>query len=329
MRLINQDVQSGGIEIARHSLYQLDRLAGSLSATGWRGEGFAPERYSLLKYGSAAAAVSWGEELANYVLVHLPEVMHEVGPVVTASAFHRVPTAAFAVARAMQTRVNGHRLVQALGPLEHARIAREAVYAGEYETLDTRSRQSVLADMRLQYQGPALAGRHVVVVDDVRVSGMHELVLAELLQREGPAAIHFVYLVEVHHALGASEPTIEQELNNAAVGSLEALRTLLLSEPTLLNARVVKRILLWPRSPQQLDALLGELPDSLLSRLYKAALADGYHRMPPFQGAFVRLEALMQERLQEDFERTRPMGDDPAAQATRPIDLARARAALN
>lgn len=315
------------MDVARLSLYTLDWVEGSFLAGGGAGMPFEPARYSLLKYGSATAAEGWGRQLADWLPGQLPDLIDDLeGPVVTASAFHQVPTAAFAVALSLRGRLDRHRLVRGHGALDHGRIVRDVVYAGEYETLDAERRREVLAAMRLSYQGPELEGRHLVVVDDVRVSGTHEQVLTELLAPLGPARLSFVYLVQVNEHTGTHDSSIEQRLNNSAIDSLEALRELLRTEPTLLNARVVKRILLWPRTPQQLDALLGELPDGLLSRLYKAALADGYHRLPPFQGAFARLEALLQTRLQEEEPRIRQMGDDPAAQPF-VIDLARHRIA--
>jgi hypothetical protein len=294
-------------------LFELRTEAGELYATSAAGIAFDPAQYSLLKYGSAAAAERWGELLAARLLQEFgDEVLGEEGPIVTASAFHQVPTAAFAVSLTARAVIDRVRAERDLTDLAAGRIVRDRVYEGEYESLSADDRQAIVRSMGLSYQGPSLAGKHLIVIDDIRVSGAHEQVLIELLREHQPAAITFAYLVRVDAAQGQADARIEQRLNNWAIGSIEALRELIRSEPTLLNARVVKRILLWPRTHEALNELLVDLPDTVLTRLYKAALADGYHRMPAFQGAFACVEAIMQERLSEDFPRVRVEGDDPA-----------------
>jgi PRTase ComF-like len=294
-------------------LFELRTEASELYANSLTGEAFDPAQYSLLKYGSASAAERWGELLAARLLqIFGDDLLSESAPIITASAFHQVPTAAFAVTLTTRAVLDRVRAERDLTDLAAGRIVRDRVYEGEYESLSADDRHAIVRSMGLSYQGPSLEGKHLIVVDDIRVSGAHEQVLIELLSAHLPAAITFAYLVRVDAAQGQADATIEQRLNNWAIGSIDALRELIRSEPTLLNARVVKRILLWPRTHEALSELLADLPDTVLSRLYKAALADGYHRMPAFQGAFARVEAVMQERLSEDFPRVRLVGDDPA-----------------
>src|SRR5438445_10170573 len=82
------------------ALYRLDRTGSQLAANC--PEPFDPVRHSGYKHGSTAAADWFGRRLAAAFLARYPHTMAQPRVLIASSPYHRVPTAAAALARAFR-----------------------------------------------------------------------------------------------------------------------------------------------------------------------------------------------------------------------------------
>lgn len=238
--------------------------------------------YSRLKYGAVAAAQRFGSELATAFARQFPHWVTQ-GFYSTASAYKQVPTAAHALWRCMHQ--SRHMLHVPL------RVVRDQVYDGEYERLSAADRLQVVQEFGLLLQPAPLPHARLLVVDDVRVTGSHEEAIAALCRQAGVAEVVFAYAID---ASAYPNAQVEQTLNSMAVQSVDDLLTLHANEPCVLNARVAKRLLLWPG--KDLPTLLEQLDDTLLARLYNAARNDGYIHLPGLREPMQQAERELQRR---------------------------------
>lgn len=272
------------MQVLRHTLYQLQ--VDGRDAAG----AFVPQQYSRFKYGARTAAQHFGVQLAESFLQDcVPQHLQLVQPgwLLTASAYKTLPTAAHAAAFYFE-----EALAQAgLSSPEPCRLVRHTLFEGEYEKLGFGARRTVLKNSGITLAAPSLSGRTLVVLDDIRVTGAHEYCILNLLQGTGLAAVCFVYIAQVPHA--HTDPRIEHRLNSAEIDTLAKLRTLIQTEEVVLNARLCKRLLLWP-TPGELHDFLHTLPPQFVAQVAQAAMQEGYAACPRLAPAVQVLQTVAQ-----------------------------------
>ncbi len=247
---------------------------------------FSDTAYSLFKYGSRQETVKFANALVAYARIVVAE---EDEPwLLTSAAYKHIPTAAATLT---------HFFWDASGIVfEPLRVKRENLFAGEYEKLDAAARHAVLMDAGFHLQGPDVKGRKVVVIDDIRITGTHETLLTSLLQQAGAAEVLFLYIVRVEAAASVLDPTLEHRLNSAAIASPQDLLRYIHAASPMLNARLCKRILLWPAA-DALPRILRELPDAFLAELAEAVAREGYDTLARLQPAVAMLQAEASTRV--------------------------------
>jgi hypothetical protein len=237
--------------------------------------------YSRFKYGSEREAAGYGTRLAALLLdVHpaLPE--HERDVVLASAAYKHTPSAAHAAFRAL------HAGLLDLGVfVPVTRIRRENVVEGDYGTLGAADRERLMRENGLSVDRAAVRGKHVVVLDDVRITGSHERSIDRLMATVSPASVTFLYLLELDAGQAAADPTFEDRLNHQQVRDLPSYGALLDGEPCVLNARSVKAVL-DPRHRPGLDEFLRGRPRVWVEGLVRCAGNDGYDRMPTYRPSF-------------------------------------------
>lgn len=282
------------MEIIRHSLFSLSQVGNELYAQG--PTPFSQKQYSRLKYGAIAEAQFFGKLLAESFLekfsphkdaFFLPE-WH-----LTSSAFKCIPTAAYSVTQYFKEAIREKGFPKP----EHCKIIRNTLYDGEYEKLDLHSRLLVMKNCKLALSHYDLKNKTLVVVDDIRVTGAHERRVLDLVTHTQPARIVFAYLAIVEET--NLDPVLEHILNGAEVDSIDALVELILTEDVFMNARLCKRLLLWPK-PNELEAVLLQLPKHFLIDLAESVKAEGYLTCPKLAPAVFILQKVIQKVLQQE-----------------------------
>ena len=256
---------------------------------------FSPARYSRYKYGSVAAAEAFGQALGAAFCEAHPELALAPRLLLASSPYAHVPAAAATLARGLRPVLNAARAVNGLAPAPLLRVDRVSTSAGDYGTLSAQARDLHMAANALSFRRfrPAqVRGAHLVVVDDVRVTGAHQRCLMRASEDLPLAARTFLYIAAVPARLsGCFDPAQEDALNHTAVKTLDDLAEIVEGEDFAWNVRVCK-FTLSPANHGGLPRFLRRMPDWFIQDLYRNSGRDGYARMAPYapSHALVRAE---------------------------------------
>ncbi len=257
--------------------------------------------YSRMKYGDPIATKRLAIQLTAKILTH-PETarcIHSGEPiVVTSSAFGIVPTASYALTREVT------KLLIASGvKVERIKFNRQGDFAtNHYGTLTAAERTKKMASRKISLKDDdrkRVAGRFVVVIDDINVTGSHERKLNQVLSQTDARDWAFAYLYFLDRDLSATKPETEEYLNRAEIKTVLDLLDFFRIYPngtglkTRLNSRALKFILSTePESEYDVDhrtkiehlkIFFGRIEDEILAQIYQAANSpDCYSQDPKF-----------------------------------------------
>jgi hypothetical protein len=262
------------------ALYRLDQ--GDCAAIPWP---FDAALYSRYKYGSAAAADSFARALGQAFLDRYGRLADQPRLLIAAAPYRRVPTAANALAVRFATVLNDARAGRGIPPAPLVRIERIAATSGDYGTLPAEARTRLMAANALSFDRlrPHAHGAHLIVVDDVQVTGAHQRCLIRASETLPFASRTFAHIA----AFGPAgperpDPALEDRLNHAAVSTLDDLAEIVTGADFTWNVRVCK-FLLGPANRDGLPSFLTRMPDPFVRELRRNSLIDGYARMPAYR----------------------------------------------
>lgn len=243
--------------------------------------------YSRFKHGDGALSAVYGNMLAEAFVPRALEagVSHLA---VTSSAFGFAPPAAHSllapfVSRARQ--IAGRRIA-----FEPFQVARSALSDGDYATMGQAERVSTLSRQALSVEPSAdLAGVPVVVLDDVRVTGAHEVWIESAITRAGAREVSHLYLVDAHGM--RHEPHIESVLNRSGVRDLADLVRLSHQRQFIPNARICKWVI--AASPQDQENFVACAPAWVTDWILRAARLDNLVSYPAYRAGMVRMEGMV------------------------------------
>ncbi|MGC5167429.1 phosphoribosyltransferase family protein [Luteimicrobium sp. DT211] len=245
------------------------------------GRPFDLRTYSRMKHGDLDAAGALGRSLGRELLARVPALATDPAPVVLPVAYLAVPPACLLLARAVLAVVNDARAARGLGPGRVVRVAKGSVTRTDYAGASAEARRAELASIGFRLDED-LTGARVVLVDDVRVTGLAEQTLLDVLARDGagpPAEVVTAYVAVCEPGL-AADPTVESVLNHAAARSVADLADAVRAGRFALTIRFLKRLLAAPDAER--ETFLGACDASLLDEIADGALATG----PAFCAAF-------------------------------------------
>jgi len=252
------------------------------------GTPFNAVEYSRFKYGDTGVARAYGFEMAAHLEARVLQaaVRHCEPVVITASAYKMLPTAARSVAQVIYDRLHatGYKV-------DAGRIHRLNLTNGDYAAMTAEERASAMRQNGIHIDEDLFLGRHVIVVDDIKITGAHERSIREMFASRAILSLTHIYVVQMDPRLVAKDPTAEDTLNRSWVNGLEQLGELIADNPSkyLFNARTVKLILSSPLN--ELGPFLSTLTIEHIRKLYEGANGDGYHLMQPYAAGFLCLEA--------------------------------------
>jgi predicted amidophosphoribosyltransferase len=256
---------------------------------------FSPARYSRYKYGSIAAAETFARALGAAFCQAQPELALAPRMLMASSPYAHVPAAATTLARRLQPVLNVARAMNGLAPVPLLRVDRIRTSPGDYGTLSAQARDLHMAANVLSFRRfrPAqVRGAHLVLVDDVRVTGAHQRCLMRATEALPLAARIFLYIAAFPSQLnGCFDAAQEDALNHTAVKTLDDLAGIVEAEDFAWNVRVCK-FTLSPANHGELPRFLRRMPDWFIGDLHRNSCQDGYARMAPYapSHALVRAE---------------------------------------
>jgi hypothetical protein len=243
---------------------------------------FSPARYSRYKYGSVAAAEVFAQALAAAVAERHPELACAPRLLMASSPYTYVPTAATTLARRLQPVLNAARARCGLPGAPLVQVDRVTPADGDYGTLSASAREGRMAANALSFRRfppGRVCGAHLLIVDDVRVTGAHQRCLMRASDELPLAARAFLYLASFGSPAGGGvDPTQEDALNHAAVRSLDDLAGIVEADDFAWNVRVCKFVL-DPAQRDDLARFLARMPGWFVRDLHLNSYRDGYARM--------------------------------------------------
>ena len=242
--------------------------------------------YSRFKYGDSRLARVYGDALAHHLLPRLlTTVDSDCGEIhVTSSAYRNVPPASAALLvpflRTARTLLAGRHIT-------HFKTLRAQPTNGDYATLGTTARQTVMRQTAFSLpEGVDLRDRHIVALDDIRVTGTHESALDKLFAAHHARRVTHFYIFDVAYS---EDPTLEARLNEAAIADIDTLIAMTRCEHFTPNARFGKRIL--TETPEAIHKFIRNVSAEVVECLIADAADDGLDRMQHYQSGFSLLAA--------------------------------------
>lgn len=291
LRLIHGDASESGLRHlpnrqlrGRHALalHEITLRDGLFVPTAHEGHGlFDPYAYSLFKYGHGVLADDYGRRIGQLLLSHLEPVRgtgEEV--VVVGTPYKRVPNAARWLAVSAQ-----HDIRIAGIPAAYATVYQQHLSVGDYGRLTAEEREARNRQKRRVFDPEEFQGRHVVVVDDIRITGSITASVAEMFGDVPVLSLTFAFLVIMDPGVTETDPQVEDRLNHYAISDLSDLHRLMTETDSFsMTTRAVKFVL--ESKPAAISRLLRALDAGHLRSLYYGALDDGYDRMPRYAETF-------------------------------------------
>ena len=135
---------------------------------------------------------------------------------------------------------------------------------------------------------PALAGRAVIFINDINVTGAQQDGMRHWLARQGAASVTWVYIVDVEEAVGRAAPEIEYTINESTPLTVERLAEVLASDGLRLTSKGVGRLLLLEAS--DLDRLLTLLDENVREELRRFAMLDSRYATAEYAAKIALLQ---------------------------------------
>lgn len=253
------------------------------SDAGLPAQGLVPAAdYSRFKYGDGLISIAFGRALADRF--HEVVQPHDGERIfVTSSGYGAVPPAARSLVAPFLARMRRLAPGVELNPL---RVHRLGISPGDYATMNAADRalavgaKSMHVDPRID-----VAGARVIALDDIRVTGTHELAMDGCLNEAGASWIDHLYVVDAHAAAG--RPSLESDLNSVAAATVEDLLAIVDGPRFVPNARLAKRVVTMDASDQV--RFLTSVPPEVVAWILDAVDRDGLDHVAAYATGVRRL----------------------------------------
>ena len=253
--------------------------------------GFDPAEYSRFKFGDGSVARRFGQELAQgFAAQQLPAIPPTAELVVLPSPYAFIPTASYWMTQAFIRELNRLLVRQDRPVAQEMKINRSITYREDYGNLTFAERIRLIGNDSFRVDAVALAGKTLIFVDDIRITGGHQLVVERMISQyalTNPRV--FVYYGQLTNS--AVHPNIENYLNYYTVTSLADLTPIIESADFRINTRLVKFIL--NHEPVQSQPFLEQQPVGFLNELYDMAIGNEYHLIPEYEPTLTVLDQLL------------------------------------
>ncbi|GHT80394.1 hypothetical protein AGMMS49543_00540 [Betaproteobacteria bacterium] len=257
------------------------------------GSTFDAAAYSRMKYGDANAALHFGKTMAEVLMTAHPDVLRDEIPADFLVAYKAVPPACYYLSQYCLDRINARRASVRREPGRLLQVYKSRVAASNYAAASQEARQQELDTISFTLEGRSLFGKHIILVDDVRITGAAERKILEAILPAAPRRLTLLYLAGFRENVA---PQTEDNLNAAAVGGLAEIAAFIQTEHFDLNIRTLKRILSAP--PAELADFLSGLSVRLIEQLLRGALATGTEFTTRYAAGYQRLRMAWRDKTE-------------------------------
>ncbi len=133
-------------------------------------------------------------------------------------------------------------------------------------------------------------GRGVLIVNDIRVTGTQQDYMQASFRQVVPAALEWLYLVEVNRTVGMQFPHVEAEINGSKINTFETFAAVINAEGIQHTARCISR--LFRHDLQEFKALIRRLSVDKRKSILAVAASEGYYEGEYFKDKYAALKQL-------------------------------------
>lgn len=256
---------------------------------------FSADDYSKFKFGDGKVASRFGRQLALKFLKSRHWAACKGHPIAIVPSPHSyLPTASYFLAKSFANVINTVLARKGHESSQWVKIWRTTSYLNDYGNLSAQERQNLIGNDRYSTNLDLLKDCKIISIDDVRITGTHQLVLENMFQKYGLLQnVTFVYFAGLSSS--QTNPTIENVLNYHYVKHISQVLDIIKGGGFKINTRVIKFILSQPVN--ELEAFLSELPVGLAKQLYLSAIGNNYHLEPSFKHSIAYFNAILTPNL--------------------------------
>ncbi len=241
---------------------------------------FDPADYSKFKFGDPDATALFGKELAQGFLKQYSGLLLQHNDIVfLPSPFNYIPTASYYLSQCFKTEVNKFLHLHHKKALLESKIHRYKTYSEDYGNLNFEERLNLISTDTYHVDTRFLTNRLCIFLDDIKITGSHELVIRKILQQNNiEGDFMFVYFAELTNR-GIS-PTFENYLNYYHIKGIPEISELLNRHDLQINTRTIKFIL---NEKNPINSLILEVPKHTLEKITDYAIGNNYHLMDEYK----------------------------------------------
>jgi PRTase ComF-like len=249
---------------------------------------FSAEAYSRFKFGDEAEAENFGTALArSFIETHKNLLTDETQTVAVPSPYDFIPTASCAMTKYFVREINRFLAASGKASLLESRIHRYKTYSIDYGNLSFEERFNLITQGTYHIDKIFLSNRNVLLLDDIRITGSHELVLKQQIEQlDIKGNFMFLYFAELVNT--AIAPEFENVLNYSEVKDVRSLLELIREKIFTFNTRVIKFIL--SSSSGELQLLLENVEPEFLHQLCDLAYGNNYHLMNEYKTNLITIQ---------------------------------------
>lgn len=249
---------------------------------------FCPHQFSRFKWGDENAAEDLGRALASGFIQERLE-NKPVPEFTVAVSYERVPTAAYYLRKYFVRQLNQWLLSHGHAACEQVQIRRRTSFYHDFGLMSAKERARHMGNDQFEMDTELLVGKTLIILDDIRITGAHEMRLLRMLRDLGITNDTFVvYYAELCNP--HIDPTIENRLNFFAVRDLDEMARLAQRSTFAINARFVKHIL--SQDGGSFVKFMSLQDDKLMNRFARAARENGYWGVEKYVSNLYRLELM-------------------------------------
>jgi hypothetical protein len=271
------------------------RLAGTPASLtdALTGRAFDGETYSRMKFGDARALRTLGTELGEALTSAAPHLIADDAPPVLPVAYLAVPPACYYLAAAVLRVMNARRAAAGLHPGRITRIHKDSVTRTDYATASAEDRAAELSRIGFTLTED-LTDCHVVVVDDVRVTGLAEAAVLEALAGCRPRTLILGYVATVEDPALRADPSVESAMNHHTITTVTEMIPAIEAGNFHLTIRFLKQLLAADAGDRR--RILDACPTALLEDMLTGARASGAAFVQGYADGIGALERTLRER---------------------------------
>ena len=149
---------------------------------------------------------------------------------------------------------------------------------GQYSRSEWSDRLALIRQNRFEVRADDFKGRGIIFVNDINVTGASQEHISQVFAAAFPDKVNWLYIIDCEKEMGRKHPHLENELNNAGIGTVHEFAAALALNGMRHTAKCISK--LFSYEPAALARLLEMLDAASKTRLWEAVKME-----PLYEGA--------------------------------------------